>query len=98
MCQRNEMRIDRNAALRLTAEAAGITSVAREDGQLVVRFGPGWSRVDTVRAMAPRSASDPVRAAAGLITYASNQMRVRLPRDAAAAWRLTRSIVERLAP
>jgi len=86
------------AHLRLAAEAAGISSVAREDGQLVVRFRPGWSRVDTVPAMAPLSAGDPVRAAAGGITYASNQMRVRLPRDPAAAWRLTRSIVERLPP
>jgi len=86
------------ARLRLAADAAGITSVSREGGQLVVRFAPGWSRVDAVRAMAPTGVSDPVRAAAGGVTYASNQMRVRLPRDTAAAWRLTRSIVERLVP
>ncbi|MGZ3632437.1 MAG: transcription-repair coupling factor, partial [Candidatus Limnocylindrales bacterium] len=85
------------AALRLAAEAAGITSVAREEGQLVVRFGADWSRVATARAMAPTHPADPIRAAAGGVTYASNQMRVRLPRDPAAAWRLTRAIVERLA-
>ncbi len=86
------------AQLRLAADAAGIASVAREGGQLVVRFAGPWSRVDTARAMAPQNASDPVRAAAGGVTYASNQMRVRLPRDTAGAWRLTRSIVERLVP
>ncbi len=85
------------ASLRLAAEAAGITSVSREGGQLVVRFGPDWSRAVTVRAMAPSQPADPIRAAAGGVTYASNQMRVRVPRDQGAAWRLTRTIVERLA-
>jgi transcription-repair coupling factor (superfamily II helicase) len=85
------------AGLRLAAEGAGISSVAREGAQLVVRFGPGWSRVATARALAPAHPTDPIRAAAGGITYASNQLRVRLPRDAEGAWRLTRAIVERLA-
>ena len=85
------------AGLRLAAETAGITSVAREGAQLVVRFGPHWSRVATARALAPTHPADPIRTAAGGITYASNQLRVRLPRDAEVAWRLTRSIVERLA-
>ena len=34
------------ARLRITAEAAGLASLAREDGQLVLRFGPDWSRAD----------------------------------------------------
>ncbi len=85
------------ARLRFTAEVAGIVSLAREDGQLVVRFGPDWSRAATARLLAPRSVTDPVRALAGGLTYGSNQIRAKLPRDVAAAWRLTRALVERLA-
>jgi len=85
------------AQLRFTAEAAAIVSLAREDGQLIVRFGPDWSRATTARILAPRAASDPLRALAGGLTYGSNQLRVKLPRDPDAAWRLTRVLVERLA-
>jgi len=85
------------ARLRFTAEAAGILSLAREDGQLVVRFGPEWSRAATARVMAPRAVSDPLRALAGGVTYGSNQIRARLPKDPEAGWRLTRALVERLA-
>ncbi len=84
------------ARLRLAAEAAGIASVSREEGQLVVRFAGEWSRSATARALAPRDVADPIRAAAGGITYASNQLRVRMPREPEAAWRLTRVLVERL--
>jgi transcription-repair coupling factor (superfamily II helicase) len=84
------------ARLRFTAEAAGIASLAREDGQLVVRFGPDWSRAATARLLAPRAVSDPLRALAGGLTYGSNQIRAKLPRDPASAWRLTRTLVERL--
>jgi transcription-repair coupling factor (superfamily II helicase) len=85
------------ARLRLAAEAAGLTSVAREDGLLVLRFRDGWSRVTTAEAMAPRGAGDPIRALAGGVTYASNQVRLRMPRDPDQTWRLTRLVVERLA-
>jgi hypothetical protein len=85
------------ARLRLAAERAGLASVAREAGQLVLRFAGDWSRVATVHALAPRTPGDPIRAAAGGITYASNQVRLRLPRVAADAWRFTRMVVERLA-
>ena len=85
------------ARLRIAAEAAGLTSVAREDGQLVLRFREGWSRVTTAEALAPRAAGDPIRALAGGVTYASNQVRVRMPRDPDLAWRVTRLVVERLA-
>jgi hypothetical protein len=47
--------------------------------------------------MAPTSVDDPIRLAAGAITYASNQVRMRLPRDAERSWTLTRSVVMRLA-
>jgi transcription-repair coupling factor (superfamily II helicase) len=85
------------ARLRLSAETAGLTSVAREDGQLVLRFREGWSQTTTAQALAPRNAGDPIRSLAGGITYASNQVRLRMPRDPDLAWRVTRLLVERLA-
>jgi transcription-repair coupling factor (superfamily II helicase) len=83
--------------LRYRAEAAGLVSVGLEEGQLVLRFGPDWSRSDTMRSLAPRTVEDPLRALAGRIHYASNQLRVRPPADAATAWQLTRRLVDRLA-
>ena len=83
--------------LRYRAEEAGLTQVAREDGQLVLRFGPDWSRADTMRALAPEAVDDPLRALQGRIRYASNQVRVRPPADADRSWRLTQAMVERLA-
>jgi transcription-repair coupling factor (superfamily II helicase) len=83
--------------LRYRAEEAGLVSVAREEGQLVLRFGPEWSRADTMRSLAPRSADDPLRALAGRLHYASNQLRARLPADGTQAWLLTRLLVDRLA-
>jgi hypothetical protein len=47
--------------LRYRAEDAGLTSVGLEEGQLVLRFGPDWSRGDTMRALAPRAVDDPLR-------------------------------------
>jgi transcription-repair coupling factor (superfamily II helicase) len=84
------------ARLRYKAEEAGLVSVSREEGALVLRFGADWSRADTMRALAPRSLEDPLRALAGRFRYASNQVRVRLPADTDDAWRLTRLLVERL--
>ena len=83
--------------LRYRAEEAGLVSVGNEDGQLVLRFGSEWSRADTMRALAPRAADDPLRALAGRLHYASNHLRVRPPTDGAAAWQLTRQLVARLA-
>ena len=86
------------ARLRITAEAAGIASLAREGNELIVRFQADWSRSATMRAMAPTSVTDRIPGvAAGGITYGSNQIRVRVARDAASAWETTRAIVERLA-
>ncbi len=85
------------ARLRYTAEDAGIASVSRDEGRLVLRFAPGWSKAVTARSLAPRDPADPIRALAGGIVYGSNQLRVRMPRDAESAWRLTRILVERIA-
>ncbi len=83
--------------LRYRAEAAGLLTVSREDGQLVLRFGPDWSRADTMRALAPRSVDDRVRELSGRIRYASNQIRIRVPGDSSHAWELTQLLVDRLA-
>ncbi len=87
------------ARLRLAAERAGISSLSREDGQLVIRFPADWSRSATMRALSPVAPGRPAIPGVppGGIIFASNQVRVRVPRDERAAWETTRSIVERLA-
>jgi transcription-repair coupling factor (superfamily II helicase) len=89
------------AALRLAAEAAGIASISREDGQLVVRFG-ALSRATAMRLLAPLGGG-PRAVGLGLpgvrpgdVTFASNQVRIRLPRDPRAGWTLTQAVVARL--
>ena len=65
------------AELRLAAEAAGVASISREEGQLVVRFGT-LARSTAMRALAGvRLPNVPV----GGTTFASNQVRIRLPKD-----------------
>jgi transcription-repair coupling factor (superfamily II helicase) len=81
------------AELRLAAEAAGVGSISREDGQLVVRFGAGLSRATAMRLIGGGGLPG-VRPSD--ITFASNQFRVRLPRDPMKAWSLTQSVVARL--
>ena len=81
------------AELRLAAEAAGVGSISREDGQLVVRFGAGLSRATAMGLLAGAPLPG---LRAGDLTFASNQVRFRLPRDQTAAWRLTQAIVARL--
>ena len=83
--------------MRYRAEEAGLTSVAHEDGSLVLRFGADWSRAETMRALAPQAVDDPLRALQGRIRYASNQVRVRVPKGRDDGWRLTQALVERLA-
>jgi transcription-repair coupling factor (superfamily II helicase) len=83
--------------LRYRAEEAGLASVAREDGQLVLRFGPEWSRADTMRALAPQAVDDPLRGLQGRIRYASNHLRVKLPGAGQQGWELTQGLVDRLA-
>ena len=46
------LRLVEVAELRLAAEAAGIASLAREEGQLVVRFGSGLTRGEAMRLVA----------------------------------------------
>src|SRR4029079_13836120 len=43
------------AELRMAAEAVGIASMSREEGQLVVRFGAGLSRATAMRLLTPGS-------------------------------------------
>ena len=88
------LRLVEVAELRLAAEAAGIASLAREEGQLVVRFAAGLSRGDAMRlvAGAPLPGVRP-----GDVTFAASQVRIRTPRDPARAWALSQAVVARVA-
>ena len=87
------LRLVEVAELRLAAESAGVTSIAREEGQLVVRFGAGLSRATAMRLLSS-GALPGVRP--GDLTFASNQVRIRLPRDPSRGWQLTQAVVTRL--
>jgi transcription-repair coupling factor (superfamily II helicase) len=84
------------AELRMRAEAAGVSSISREDGLLVVRFGAGLSRATAMRLLGGVGGSPLPGVRAGDLTFASNQVRVRLPRDPLKAWVLTQAMVSRL--
>jgi transcription-repair coupling factor (superfamily II helicase) len=75
--------------LRLSAEEAGIASISREEGDLVIRLGT-LGRAALIRALAPMG-RDAVR-------FGTNQARIRLPRDPARSWSLAQSVVARLLP
>ena len=75
--------------LRMVAENAGIASISREEGELVVRLGT-LSRAAAMRALAPMGRD--------VVRFGSNQARIRLPRDAARAWAVAQSVVTRLVP
>ena len=81
------------AELRLAAEAAGISSISREEGRLVVRFGAGLSRAAAMRLLGDGGLPG-VRAAD--LTFASNQVRIRVPAGVGRAWQLTQAVVARL--
>ena len=81
------------AELRLAAEAVGVASMSREDGNLVVRFGAGLSRATAMRLLTPGSLPG-VRHSD--VTFASNQVRIRLPKDPVKGWTLTQAVVARL--
>jgi transcription-repair coupling factor (superfamily II helicase) len=81
------------ADLRLAAEAAGIASISREEGWLVVRFGGALTRATAMRLLAG-SVLPGVRPSD--VTFASNQVRIRLPADKRKAWTLTQAVVARL--
>jgi transcription-repair coupling factor (superfamily II helicase) len=81
------------AELRLAAEAAGVQSISREEGWLVVRFGASLTRATAMRLLAG-PALQGVRPTD--VTFASNQVRIRLPRDPGKGWTLTQAVVARL--
>ena len=87
------LRLAEVAELRLAAESVGIASMSREEGQLVVRFGVGMSRATAMRLLTPGSMPG-VRHSD--VTFASNQVRIRLPKDPLKGWQLTQAIVARL--
>ena len=81
------------AELRLAAEAAGVSSISREEGRLVVRFGTGLTRAAAMRLLGDGGLPG-VRPAD--VTFASNQVRIRVPTGPGRAWRLTQAVVARL--
>ena len=81
------------AELRLAAEAAGVASISREEGWLVVRFGAGLTRATAMRLLAGPSLPG---LRPGDVTFASNQVRLRLPASARKGWSLTQAVVARL--
>ena len=81
------------AELRLAAEAAGVSSISREEGRLVVRFGTGLTRAAAMRLLGDGGLPG-VRPAD--VTFASNQVRIRVPTGPGRAWRLTQAVIARL--
>ncbi len=93
------LRLVEVAELRLLAESAGVASLAREEGWLVVRFGGGLSRATAMQLLAPGAAGGAAPLPGvrpGEMTFASNQVRIRLPRDPLKGWTLTQAVVSRL--
>ncbi len=81
------------AELRMAAEAAGVASISREEGWLVVRFGAGLTRATAMRLLdgPPLPGVRP-----NDVTFASNQVRLRLSADPRRGWTLTQAVVARL--
>ena len=91
------LRLVEVAELRLSAESAGVASLAREEGWLVVRFGAGMSRATAMQLLAPAGSGGGLPGVRpGDMTFASNQVRIRLPRDPLKGWVLTQAVVFRL--
>ena len=89
------LRLAEVAELRLAAESAGVASMSREEGHLVVRFGAGLTRATAMQLLGAGAGPLPgVRP--GDVTFASNQVRIRLPRDPLKGWQLTQAVVARL--
>jgi transcription-repair coupling factor (superfamily II helicase) len=81
------------AELRLAAEAAGVSSISREEGRLVVRFGAGLTRAAAMRLLGDGGLPG-VRPAD--VAFASNQVRIRAPAGPGRGWQLTQAVVARL--
>ena len=91
------LRLVEVAELRLAAESAGVASLAREEGWLVVRFGAALSRATAMQLLSPSGIGGPLPGVRpGDMTFASNQVRIRLPRDPLKGWTLTQAVVSRL--
>ena len=90
------LRLVEVAELRLAAESAGVASMAREEGQLVVRFGAQLSRATAMQLLSPAFGVPLPGVKPGDLTFASNQVRIRLPRDPMRSWTLTQAVVARL--
>ena len=54
------LRLVEVAELRLSAESAGVASLAREEGWLVVRFGTGMTRATAMQLLAPAGVGGPL--------------------------------------
>jgi transcription-repair coupling factor (superfamily II helicase) len=87
------LRLVEVAELRLAAEAAGVSSISREEGRLVIRFGAGLTRAAAMRLLGDGGLPG-VRPAD--VTFASNQVRIRVPSGPGKAWQLTQAVVARL--
>jgi len=93
------LRLVEVAELRLSAESAGVASLAREEGWLVVRFGAKLSRATAMQLLAPGAAGGAAPLPGvrpGDLTFASNQVRIRLPKEPLRSWTLTQAVVARL--
>ncbi len=90
------LRLVEVAELRLSAESAGVASLAREEGWLVVRFGASLSRATAMQLLSPSFGAPLPGVRPGDMTFASNQVRIRLPRDPLKGWTLTQAVVSRL--
>jgi hypothetical protein len=90
------LRLVEVAELRLAAESAGVASLAREEGWLVVRFGAGISRATAMQLLSPAFGTPLPGVKPGDMTFASNQVRIRLPREPLRGWTLTQAVVSRL--
>lgn len=82
-----------SSAALLAAEAASVASMSHEEGQLVVRFSMGLSKATAMQLLLPGSMPG-VRHSD--VTVASNQVRIRLPKDPLKGWQLTQAVVARL--
>ena len=87
------LRLVEVAELRLAAEVAGIGTISREGGWLIVRFGTALTR-SSVMTLLGDGGLPGVKA--GDIVIGTNQVRVRAPAAPVRAWQLTQAIVARL--
>jgi transcription-repair coupling factor (superfamily II helicase) len=86
------LRLVEVAELRLAAETAGIASIAREGGWLIVRFGAALTR-SSVMSLLGEGGLPGVKPSD--VVIGTNQVRVRAPAAPGRAWPLTQAIVAR---